>query len=267
MNFAAISNDGTGNVWFDCGFVGASLDGFLCTLDGSGQLGSEQLFKNCTWDGCAYGVYILSGNALNYSFIGCNFQNCARGIYCGVGSVNLVQGCTFNNPGYATFTGSQSGTTLTVSGVSGTIAIGQVVMGSSSVLQQHIIGGSGLTWTVSRSQTAPSQSMISSALDIDVKQAQCPAIIGCRSISPNFCLAGPVWIAGCYHNPAVAGGLWNANAEDQDLPRAIIEGCYGGANSGIYGRAGAGQSVYLRGNNFTNAGYLSTYGGTVAENI
>lgn len=68
-------------------------------------------------------------------------------------------------PPTASFTGSISGTTLTVSGVSGTIAIGQTVYtagATNGVIQgTKITGGSGSTWTVNYSQTVASQSMIS----------------------------------------------------------------------------------------------------------
>ena len=56
----------------------------------------------------------------------------------------------------ASFTGSISGTTLTVSGVTGTIAIGQAVVGSGVLSGTYIVSGSGSTWTVSTSQTVAS---------------------------------------------------------------------------------------------------------------
>jgi hypothetical protein len=60
----------------------------------------------------------------------------------------------------ASFTGSISGTTLTVSTVaSGTIAIGQVVTGSGVTAGTIITAGSGSSWTVNNSQTAASQPM------------------------------------------------------------------------------------------------------------
>jgi hypothetical protein len=64
----------------------------------------------------------------------------------------------------ASFTGAISGTTLTVSGVTGTIAIGQNV---GDNLPQHVVpgtvitGGSGTTWTVKPSQSISSETMYS----------------------------------------------------------------------------------------------------------
>lgn len=58
-----------------------------------------------------------------------------------------------------TFTGAISGATLTVSAVTGVIAIGQVVYGAGVTAGTTITGGSGTTWTVSPSQTVASESM------------------------------------------------------------------------------------------------------------
>lgn len=57
----------------------------------------------------------------------------------------------------ATFTGSISATTLTVSAVSsGTIAIGQIISGTGILSNTSIVSGSGLSWTISSSQTVSS---------------------------------------------------------------------------------------------------------------
>jgi hypothetical protein len=262
MNFGSLAADGTGNVWFDCGFVGGIDDGFLIGSDGSGATGSEEYFCGCTFDSCTTGAFINSGNALDYGFVGCKFLNCVRGIYCVVGSINTIKGCSFNNPSYASFTGSTSGNTLTViSGLTGTIAVGQILLGIDDI-ETHITGGSGSSWTIDNPSNKSSRSMTTGALDILVKQQQCPAILGCRSVSQNFCSVGPAWIAGCSHNPPNAGYLWLGGI---DNPRSVIEGCSGGANSAIFGNAG--QSLYLRGNTFANAGYLTNFAGTVVENI
>jgi len=63
----------------------------------------------------------------------------------------------------ASFTGSISGTTLTVSSgtVAGSIAIGQIITGVGVTSNTVITGGSGLSWTVNFSQTVTSVSMTS----------------------------------------------------------------------------------------------------------
>ncbi|MDN7592374.1 hypothetical protein [Burkholderia seminalis] len=57
------------------------------------------------------------------------------------------------------FTGSISGTTLSVSSVTGTIAIGQTVYGAGVAAGTTITGGSGTSWTVNNSQTVTSKPM------------------------------------------------------------------------------------------------------------
>ena len=54
----------------------------------------------------------------------------------------------------ATFTGSISGTTLTVSSVTGTIVAGAVLSGGTVSADTFIVSGSGTTWTVNNTQTA-----------------------------------------------------------------------------------------------------------------
>lgn len=56
--------------------------------------------------------------------------------------------------GTATFTGSIAGTTLTISGLSGTIQPGQRVVGGTVQPYTFIMSGSGSTYTVSKSQSA-----------------------------------------------------------------------------------------------------------------
>lgn len=58
-----------------------------------------------------------------------------------------------------TFTGAISGTTLTVSGVTGTIAIGQTLFGAGVTAGTTITAGSGTSWTVSAAQTVSAEPM------------------------------------------------------------------------------------------------------------
>jgi hypothetical protein len=62
---------------------------------------------------------------------------------------------------YATFTGTITGTTLTASSISGTIAAGQTVGGVGVAGLTKIVSGAGSTWTVSVSQSVISVSMTS----------------------------------------------------------------------------------------------------------
>jgi len=60
----------------------------------------------------------------------------------------------------ATYTGSITGTTLTVSGsVTGSIAVGQSVSGVGVAINTYIVSGSGTTWTIYPSQNVASTTM------------------------------------------------------------------------------------------------------------
>jgi len=62
----------------------------------------------------------------------------------------------------ATFTGSISGTTLTISSLtSGSVYVGQNLRGANIAPGTSIVSGSGLTWTVSNSQTVASTTITS----------------------------------------------------------------------------------------------------------
>lgn len=63
----------------------------------------------------------------------------------------------------ATFTGTITGNTLAVSGVTGTIAIGQFVYGAGVMGGSLITGGSGSSWTLATTQTVISEAMSSVA--------------------------------------------------------------------------------------------------------
>ena len=74
----------------------------------------------------------------------------------GAGGNSSVSGTT------AVFTGSISGTALTVSNLtSGTIGIGQTISGTSVTAATTITAGNGLNWTVSASQTVSSTTITS----------------------------------------------------------------------------------------------------------
>lgn len=64
-----------------------------------------------------------------------------------------------------TFTGSITGTALTVSGVTGTIAVGQTLFGAGVTAGTTITAGSGTAWTVSASQTVASEAMSAAGTD------------------------------------------------------------------------------------------------------
>ena len=80
-----------------------------------------------------------------------------------VNIVSIQVGTDGSGLATATFTGAISATTLTVSGVTGTIAIGQFVYGAGVASGTIITAGSGTSWTVAISQTVTSEAMSSVA--------------------------------------------------------------------------------------------------------
>jgi hypothetical protein len=95
-------------------------------------------------------------------------------------TVILAAGNWALNTSVATFTGSITGSTLTVSGVTGTIAIGQAVNGSGVIgsstgtnfyLPVYIIGGSGSTWTLSNSLSTGVSGAMTSGYPVVIQNA------------------------------------------------------------------------------------------------
>ena len=79
----------------------------------------------------------------------------------------------------ASFTGVLAGTALTVSSVTGTIAIGQFVYGAGVLSGTRIASGSGSSWVVTASQTVSSEAMTSVAAtnnDVQININQVPTL-------------------------------------------------------------------------------------------
>ena len=114
---------------------------------------------------CGAYVYLLSSN-LTPNIVGILNSNSGRvGLVDDGAYVYIVDGTyryswRITTPTTAIFTGSISGTTLTVSNIqSGTIAIGQVLFGVGVAQETVITGGSGTSWTLNISQTVASTLM------------------------------------------------------------------------------------------------------------
>lgn len=84
------------------------------------------------------------------------------------------------NGAAASFTGSITGTALTVSGVTGTIAVGQLLQDTTGMITNGttIISGSGTSWVVSISQSVTSEAMTTTTLanDVTVNINQAPGV-------------------------------------------------------------------------------------------
>jgi hypothetical protein len=142
--FVAVGNTGTFTVTGGFAATGTTL---TVTVVSGGTLAVGQLLT-LTGVGAVAGTYITGQLTGTAGGIGTYSVNNSNPI--GVSSTTATYG--FYNA--ATFTGSISITTLTVSAVTGTISIGQLVYGGTVSANTYITAGSGLSWTVSISQTA-----------------------------------------------------------------------------------------------------------------
>ena len=117
---------------------------------------------------CGPYVYLLTSN-LTPTIIGqLNTSSGNVGITDNGINVYIVDGAyrytwRINTPTSATFIGSISGTTLTISrNLTGTVAIGQALNGQGMTAETVILSGSGSTWTVNISQTVASTNIYAS---------------------------------------------------------------------------------------------------------
>ena len=117
---------------------------------------------------CGAYVYVLS-STLSPTIVGILNTSSGRvGMVDNGINVYIVDGTyrytwRISRPSTAIFTGSISGTTLTVTNIqSGTIAIGQALFGVGVSQETVITGGSGTSWTVNLSQTVAATLMNSS---------------------------------------------------------------------------------------------------------
>lgn len=106
-----------------------------------------------------------SGSNVGLTFVGNNLSGYS-GTVSGASQPSVQNSLTLWRNGsdpasQALFTGSISAATMTVSGVTGTIAIGQKVAGPNVLPLTRITAGSGTSWTVTPSQTVSSTGMMS----------------------------------------------------------------------------------------------------------
>jgi len=117
---------------------------------------------------CGPYVYLLTSNLtptiigqLNTSFGNVGITDNGINVYIVDGAYRYTW--RINTPTSATFIGSISGTTLTISrNLTGTVAIGQALNGQGMTAETVILSGSGSTWTVNISQTVASTNIYAS---------------------------------------------------------------------------------------------------------
>jgi len=119
---------------------------------------------------CGPYVYVLSATLVPAVVGVLNTTSGVVGITDNGTNVYIVDGAyrytwRISNPATAVFTGSVSGTTLTVNSISsGTIAIGQQLFGIGVLAETIITAGSGTSWTINRSQTVATESLNTAAV-------------------------------------------------------------------------------------------------------
>jgi hypothetical protein len=159
---------------------------------------------------------------------------------------------SYNLP-VATFTGSISGTTLTVSGVTGTITSGMTVTGSSVPSGTCIVSGSGSTWTVNASVVVSSTSMEASIINWFGTQGGVFSSLNTSVLSNAYITGGPNILANTSYTVMMAYRLTNGSAGST------------GRLLNSYGQSGDPNGWVMGGNNGRYAvwysdGYGNIYG-------
>jgi hypothetical protein len=134
------------------GIVGY-ISGTTLTVTSGPTLGSIAIGQSVSGPGVGLNTYIVSGSGSTWTV----FPSQTAG---SVGSpINMSTGVPNSS-----FTGTISGTALTVSSVTGVIAIGQYLAGAGVTAGTTIVSGSGSSWVVSASQTVGPISMSTTGL-------------------------------------------------------------------------------------------------------
>lgn len=150
------------------------------------------------------------------------------------------QTCGEFQPPVATFTGSITTTTLTVSSVTGTIGLGCNLSGSGVSGGTRITAGSGTSWTVNNSQSVGSTSMSCGGLEAKAR-------FDCNISFHEK------------NDPIIAPGVANGSTHDHSF-------------FGAFGFQGQAQNITYSGlrnggGGGTNAGYSTCYGGPMNRTL
>jgi hypothetical protein len=130
-------------------------------------------------------------------------------------------------------TGSISGTTLTVSSVTGTVSIGQEILGTAVLGNTYITAGSGTSWTVNQSQTVSSTTITGACGIVSYANATTGAltVAGTIAATPSGYLAcdGSVYTRSSYPNlaayigaPVAIGPLLTINSNIGAVANASV---------------------------------------------
>lgn len=122
------------------------------------------------------------------------------GVWCENSPRNTIRGCQFHDwsgPTAATFTGTVAGNALTVSGVSGSIAIGQIVANATTgVVIGPIISGSGTSWVLGNT---PGGSISGVSMKTYTPVADSADVVLYDSSSDNMIINNPMMKSWAHH--------------------------------------------------------------------
>jgi hypothetical protein len=157
-------------------------------------------------------------------------------------------------------TSTISGTTLTVGSLaSGTIIAGQVLTGTGVTAGTYIVSGSGLSWTVSTSQTVTSTTIIGTAYTFTISQAATTAagvtlsfytphgvVVGGgnNQATGAYSFIGGGGDAGTAANRNTASGDWSTVAGGSLNTASGVGSFIGGGGAGVFsGVSGSGNTA------------------------
>ena len=153
-------------------------------------------------------------------------------------------------------TGSISGTTLTVSSVTGTVSIGQEIFGNSVNGNTYIISGSGTTWTLNRSQTVSSTTITGACGTAAYANTTTAAVtvLGTISVTPSGYLAcdGTIYTRSSY--PTLAAYI----GAPVGFSNGSIAQTYSYAGAGSLGIMAVNNVVFASGSAGSSAGDMNT---------
>lgn len=173
---------------------------------------------------CGPYVYVLSANLVPTVVGTLNTSSGVVTITDNGVNVYIVDGAyrytwRISAPAAAVFTGSTSGTTLTVASISsGTIAIGQALYGVGVSAETVITGGSGTSWTINNSQTVSTRQLNSAAAG-----AVFTGTIATNTLTVSAVASGTIYIGQTVQGVGVTAG---------SVITAFVSGTNGGV--GVY---------------------------------
>jgi hypothetical protein len=205
----------------------------LAVIPGSGQSCDSNDFIGGFFDSGTTAAFIQpSGATGNIGRL--HFTRVWMGDSSGTGAGVLI-----NNTPAATFTGTISGTTLTVSSITGTIAIGQVVLGSGVTPSTTIASGSGTSWVVNISQTVGPFPMCTCTNVVDgIEFTACDVAVNASAGISTQGAVGSVRLNGGLIADNVAEGIFANHYGALQIANTRI-----GASDGLNGNVGGGVDL------------------------